>query len=351
MRIVPFLFLILLIHFSDGQIPQGYYNQAEGKIQSELKSALYQIIQNGHTTNTYTSLWTHFQKTDKDQNGYVWDMYSDCNFIFITDQCGNYTAECDCYNREHSIPVSWMGGGEPYPMYADLHHLVPVDAWGNNKRGSFPLGTVGSVSWTSNNGSKLGTCNYPGCSGTVFEPVDEYKGDFARIMFYMVTRYENLQSSWFTYDANASATLDGTTWPSFRQWSSSLYLQWHENDPVSAKELARNDSIYKIQHNRNPFIDRPEFARQIWGPDASISELNHIIRLYPVPVVDKLTCNSANEQISKITVKDMYGKVILCTSFEDLTLEIDMSPYPSGLYFVFVHFASGITSGHKVIKQ
>ena len=182
MKPIFYFFLFLTFQFSFAQIPQDYYDQAEGKIQSELKSSLFQIVQNGHTQNTYASLWTHFQKTDKHSSGKVWDMYSDCDFIFITDQCTNFSAECDCYNREHSMPLSWMGG-EIYPMYADLHHIVPVDGWTNGKRSNFPIGSVGSASWTSFNGSKLGTSNSPGYSGTAFEPIDEYKGDFARILF------------------------------------------------------------------------------------------------------------------------------------------------------------------------
>ncbi len=345
-----FFILLVCVTFSFSQIPQGYYDSAEGKIKADLKTALAQIIQNGHSTNTYTSLWTHFQKTDKAPSGYVWDMYSDCNYVFVTDQCGNYSSECDCYNREHSFPVSWMGGGEPYPMYADLHHLVPVDGWANNKRGNFPLGNVGSVTWTSNNGTKLGTSNYPGYSGTAFEPIDEYKGDFARMQFYMVTRYENLLSSWYTYDVSATATLDGTTWPGLKQWSASLYLNWHESDPVSAKEIARNDSIYKIQNNRNPFIDKPEFARQIWGPDATISSYELCDNLFPVPV-DNFLNLSFTEPIYKISFSDILGRTISDMELNGMNVVADLGSFVSGIYFIHILSQSGKTEIVKIIKH
>ncbi len=105
------------------------------------------------------------------------------------DQCGNYGGEGDCYNREHSWPKSWSD--EDAPMYSDLFHLYPTDGYVNGRRSNYPFGDVGSASWTSMNGSKVGSCSYPGYSGTVFEPIYEYKGDFARSYFYMTVRYYN----------------------------------------------------------------------------------------------------------------------------------------------------------------
>ncbi len=334
---VCILFFLLVFQHLSGQIPPGYYNQATGKIQGDLKTALFQIISSGHTSNTYASLWLHFEKTDKESSGEVWDMYSDCNFQFVTDQCGNYSAECDCFNREHSVPTSWIGG-EIYPMYADLHHIVPVDAWTNNKRSNYPFGQVGSVSWTSYNGSKLGTSNFPGYSGTVFEPVDEYKGDFARILFYMVTRYEHLISGWPANEAGASAVLDGTTWPAFNQWVINLYLQWHENDPVDMKEVSRNDSIFKIQNNRNPFIDHPGYARQIWGPDAGISNSQiSCFSLFPMPFTDNITLSATTKEASVLKIYSVLGIVLYTFNIEHYPQTLDMSLIPPGMYVFRIH--------------
>jgi endonuclease I len=315
------------------QIPQDYYNNAQGKIQQELKTALSEIITAGHTSNTYGSLWIHFQKTDKHPSGVVWDMYSNCGFQFVTNQCGNYASECDCYNREHSIPSSWFGG-EVYPMYADLHHLVPVDGWANGKRSNYPFGRVGSVSWTSLNGSKLGTSNYPGYTGSAFEPIDQFKGDFARIVFYMVTRYEDYLAAWQTNDVSASAVLDGAIWPAFNQWAKELYLQWHEQDPVDHKELMRNDTVFSIQNNRNPFIDHPEFARQIWGPDAGMAKpIKLQLSIFPQPATDVLHVNSAQTVIS-FEIIDITGNTISKNEVYASSFQIDVSAFMPGIYII-----------------
>jgi endonuclease I len=252
--------------FSSAQIPVGYYNGTTGLNGSALKTKLHKIIR-GHTERTYSQLWTDFEKTDVKANGKVWDMYSDIpggtpsyEYTFGTGQCGTYSAEGDCYNREHSFPKSWWGGGTSSSdtMYTDLFHIVPTDGYVNNQRSSYPFGEIGTASWTSTNGSKRGTSNYGGYTGTVFEPIDSFKGDFARAYFYMATRYLSKFDSW----APNTDMLDGS---GFSTWALNLLLDWHHQDTVSQKEINRNDSIYAIQGNRNPFIDHPEWVDSIWN--------------------------------------------------------------------------------------
>ncbi|MBN1988162.1 MAG: endonuclease [Bacteroidales bacterium] len=263
-RFIAFFVLAFTLLPVLAQIPAGYYSTADGKSGAELKTALYLIIKD-HDALSYAGLWTAFETTDKKPNGKVWDMYSDnpggtppYEFTFGSDQCGNYSGENSCYNREHSFPKSWFS--EATPMYSDLYHLYPTDGYVNGKRGNHPFGEVSSPTWTSMNGSKVGSCSYPGYSGTVFEPIDEYKGDFARSYFYMVTRYENVVMNW------NSAMLDGSKYPAFTTWSKNMLIEWHRQDPVSQKELDRNNAIYNnFQHNRNPFIDHPEYAECIWA--------------------------------------------------------------------------------------
>ena len=244
------------------QIPTGYYNAASGLSGAPLKTALYNIIK-GHTTISYNGLWTAFQDTDKKPDGKVWDMYSNCSFTFVTNQCGNYSVECDCYNREHSFPQSWFGSASP--MVSDLFQVFPTDGKVNGMRSNYPYGTVGVASWTSQNGTKLGTSSTAGYTGLVFEPVDEYKGDFARSYFYMATRYENVIGSWQS-NTGAGAVLNGTSYPVYNQWFLDLLLAWNAADPVSQKEIDRNNVIYTLyQHNRNPYIDHPEYVGAVWG--------------------------------------------------------------------------------------
>ena len=241
--------------------PSGYYQginwNATG---ATLKTALYSVISKNTKNIGYDGLYTAYEKTDLKDNGYIWDMYSNENFNPKTDRAGNYKAEGDCYNREHTIPQSsWKSTGGASSMKSDIFHVIPTDGYVNNRRSSYPHGNVLNATYTSKNGSKLGTGNNNGYSGTVFEVIDEYKGDFARAYFYFVTRYQNFIPS-VNYAAFAK-----NTYPSLSNWALKTYLEWNDLDPVSEKERKRNDAAYTFQNNRNPFIDHPEAVDKIWG--------------------------------------------------------------------------------------
>ncbi len=260
------LLLIANVFPLHAQIPPGYYDGTTGLSGEALQLALHNIISN-QTPLPYDDLWTAFESTDND-NGSVWDMYSNCTFSFGSNQCGNYSGECDCYNREHSFPASWFD--DAAPMYTDLFQVVPTDGYVNNRRGNYPYGETTSPDYTSGNGSKLGPCSIAGYSGTVFEPVDDYKGDFARNYFYMATRYADQIAGWQNNDPNAAAVLNGTGYPAYENWFLNMLGEWHANDPVSQKETDRNNAVYDLQHNRNPFIDHPEYVYDIWGVGATV---------------------------------------------------------------------------------
>jgi len=244
-------------------IPSGYYSNANGKYGAALKTALYNII-NSHTAIGYKAVWTAYQTTDLRSDGYIWDIYSNTtNYTYSTDQAGSsgYKAEGDCYNREHVFCQSWFEDcSSQSTMECDVHHIFPSDGYVNGKRGNNPFGPVGSTTYTSNNSfSKLGTCSLSSYSGTVFEPNDEYKGDIARAIFYFVTCYQNEMSS-------ASSDMSSQdTYPSLTDWAKEMLLEWAANDPVSDKETARNDAIYALQGNRNPYIDYPGLEQYVWG--------------------------------------------------------------------------------------
>lgn len=249
-----------------------YYKNADGKKGAALKTALCGIIYN-RTEKTYDDLWDCFKKTDKKDDGKVWDMYSNKReFTFVTDQAGNYSAEGDKYNREHSFPKSWFGdkNGSTVPGH-DIHHIYPTDGFVNGKRSNLPFGETTNPTYSSANSfSKLGPCSYSGYTGTVFEPNDLYKGDFARTYFYMVTCYEEQLPTWYEKYANSyaglKATLDGSTYPAFTTWQLNMLMTWAANDQVSEKEVNRNKVIYEdLQNNSNPFIDYPGLEQYIWG--------------------------------------------------------------------------------------
>ena len=253
------LFLVVFLSVSVlAQEPSGYYSNAENKTTSTLKTALYSIISANYVTKSYDFLYTIYETSDRTANGKIWDMYSTCTWDFGSGTCGNYSAVCDCYNREHSIPQSWFNSSSP--MVSDAFHVYPTDGKVNGQRSNYPFGECANgTSLGVNAKGKLGSSTFSGYSGTVFEPADEYKGDFARTYFYFATRYQNIMNS------IGGESFNNTTYPSLSTWSVNLFLKWHRQDPVSQKEIDRNNAVYAYQKNRNPFIDHPELAEYVWG--------------------------------------------------------------------------------------
>lgn len=269
-RILSFLLLSTAFIFASAQAPADYYNNAAGLTGAPLKTALKTIIENGHVDHGYDGLYTGYNTTDRDlffeNDGTVLDIYSEnptgadpYNYIPGIKKCGNYVNEGDCYNREHVIPQSLFG--QATPMVSDIHFIRPTDGKVNGRRSNYPFGKVGNnPSFTSLNNSKLGNSVSPGYTGIVFEPIDTFKGDIARMIFYFVTRYEAKLSGFAS-----GGMLGNTTFPGLQSWALTQYLEWHLMDPVSPEEIARNNASYTFQGNRNPFIDHPEYATQIWG--------------------------------------------------------------------------------------
>ncbi len=256
--------LSLLLSFSTSlfaQAPAGYYKSAEGKNKQALLEALCDII-GPHTDVGYDGLWRVYETSDVyPGTNKIWDMYSTATFYAGQDKCGSYTAVGDCYNREHSMPKSWFD--DQSPMHSDAYHIYPTDGKVNGQRSNYPYGECANGTYLqsgSNKGTgKLGKSTFPGYSGTVFEPADEYKGDFARTYFYMAACYNDRIEDWH------SDMLAGNSYPCYTTWAVNLLMKWHRQDPVSQKEIDRNNAVSKYQKNRNPFIDHPELAEFIWG--------------------------------------------------------------------------------------
>ena len=246
------------------QIPDEYYAAVDNKQSSDaILDALYTCIKD-HNVISYSALEDYYEDIDFREDGTLWDMYSTCTFTMAQ---ANHTQKqvCDGWNKEHSIPQSWFG--EASPMKSDLFHVYPTDARVNNFRSNNPYGEVNGANGTGitkdpeNHAlGKSGANTFPGYTGTVFEPADEYKGDFARTYFYMVARYRdralNSSSGSVVFTANKT---------NLTTYATNLFLRWHRQDPVSQKEVKRNNAVYAVQHNRNPFIDYPELVEYIWG--------------------------------------------------------------------------------------
>lgn len=302
------------------QIPAGYYNSATGTGYT-LKTQLYNIIKVS-TDRGYAGLYTTYLTSDKDffyeNNGTLLDNYTEnptgpeCEFTYGVGQddgtLGNN--ECERYNREHLIPQSVFNAA--LPMFSDAHFVVPADKYVNAIRGDLPFGKVNNANWTGSNGTKRGSNLNSGYSagytGTVFEPIDEFKGDIARCLLYFATRYEDFVAS-YSYEM-----FNGTSDQVFAQPFLNILLTWNALDPVSPREIARNNAIgtNARQRNRNPFIDNNNYVTSIWGSPLGISqfELLEKAQIFPNPTSSNSVQIYSSVPLDTITVVNLNGQIV-----------------------------------------
>ena len=244
------------------KLQPGYYDNINGLCDSVLKDTLQQIIKGGYRyiygNGAANKTWAGFYYTDRDTaDNSVLDMYSNNKRYFNPEQP---YASVSGLQIEHSFPKSWWGSTNN-DAYKDLHHLTPADGSANQSKSNCPPGLVGS-SYNDYGGFKTGAATTGlGYTGRVFEPADKYKGDFARMYFYVATAYADFEWT----GSPATSCLDNSNWQEFQPWLTTLLLQWHRQDPVSDKEIRRTAEVARIQHNRNPFIDYPCLVEYIWG--------------------------------------------------------------------------------------
>jgi endonuclease I len=340
------LLLLLLVSICFAQPPANYYNSATGTGYT-LKTQLYNIIKD-HNDRGYSGLYTTYLTSDRDyyyeNNGTLLDMYTEsptgpeCEFTYGVNQDDGTlgSAECERYNREHLVPQSVFGNGIQ-PMYSDAHFVVPADKYVNAQRDSYPFSRVNVASNTYTNGSKKGNNLNTGYSagylGTVFEPIDEFKGDIARMLLYFATRYEDQVAGWnFVMFNNTSDQV-------FTSQAINVLVTWSNNDPVSPREIARNNAIYARQNNRNPYIDRPQYVMQIWGSllntDAFLLEPN--VTVSPNPSSDGRFNITSNNTIDSVTVTNINGQVV--QQFNNPILsnnQFELSNITKGFYFITI---------------
>ena len=287
------------------QVPADYQQRYEtlvGKSGATLFSALESISAVGYDNVGYDGLYEAYKKTDMDANGYLLDMYSTCLFT-LSDKCGSYSNVCDCFNREHSLPKSWWGSGKN-SCYSDLFHLVPTDGKVNNQRGNLPFGECANGGTLPGGHAlgKKGPSTFSGHTnvGTVFEPDDMYKGDFARGYFGMIVHFGNsvdfTKSEGATMFSNSSRNISAQNHYGLTAYSVALLMKWTRQDPVSTKETNRNNGIQQTQGNRNPFIDCPVLAEYLWGDKAG----------QPVDHADLEACGCVDS--SYTALEDIYAE-------------------------------------------
>ena len=385
-KVISFIHLILActVVWAQGPNHTGtYYEAAAGKKSSELKTAFFQIINGAYQgvqfkqikygSGKLDGIWGAFQTTDVLDDGVtIRDRYS-CitNYVVGDDQQGlnntytnsveGGTVDNQVYSREHSMPKSWFGGGTDVGPSTDLYHLYPVDSYMNSVRNNHPYGENNGEKFTSSGGySKLGVCTYDGYTGTCFEPNDEWKGDFARTYFYMVTCYEESLPSWYADNADsyegAKATFDGNTYPGLSSWQLSMLLKWSRQDPVDSIEIARNEAVCAIQHNRNPFIDYPGLEEYIWGNNMLVAFVydgyesgDSIITPPDTIVVEKADTIylPAKKYLFRKVLRVINGKRYIIVTDADGTLRM-AQPLASTLNFGYIN-ASDVVAQDDVI--
>ncbi|MET3535248.1 endonuclease [Chryseobacterium limigenitum] len=285
--------IILFSSYIFAQIPAGYYDGTAGLTGYALKSKLHDIISAKNTNWNYSDLTNYYNQTDLDKyydhdasnTTLLLDMYSeiptgpDAYEYTTANIIGSAGAEGLGWNREHMMPQSTFYSN--YPMYSDLFYVVPTDARINQLRSNYPYGVAGTTTfYTFTNSSRIGNSAIPNSvyTGRVYEPINEFKGDVARSLLYFAVRYEGKLGT-FNFNNNANPAsdtnpLDGTEEKAFDNTYIAMLLQWNAQDPVSQKEIDRNNSVYTLQKNRNPFIDNPAWVSAIWSqtPDAAVPQ-------------------------------------------------------------------------------
>ncbi|REC75811.1 endonuclease I [Chryseobacterium elymi] len=353
-RILSFFLLSAVFIFASAQAPAGYYDNAAGHTGAPLKTALKNIIKQGHQDHGYGGLWTGYATTDRDffyeNDGTILDIYSEnpngpdsYAYTVGTNQCGSsgYNSEGDCYNREHIVPQSLFSSAGP--MVSDIHFIRATDGKVNGMRSNYPFGKVQTASFTSDNGSKLGNSASPGYGGTVFEPIDAFKGDVARMIFYFVTRYEAELPGFSTGNM-----LGGSTYPGLQTWELNQLLAWHVMDPVSPEEISRNNASYTYQGNRNPFIDNPSYAEQIWGAPVIDTQAptapTNLITLNPTSNTISLSWTAATDNIG-VTGYDVYANGVFKMTVSGTTATVQgLAPSTTYTFYVIAKDASGNSS-------
>ena len=318
-----------------------YYRCIDGVSGKQLLDAIQQVAKIGYRTDDfrYDSVWLAFKYTDLRPDGYIWEIYSDCVFEYEKDRTSNtsQTGECKGYNREHVMCQSWFGttslagkemsSSKKNSPGSDIFHIYPASYGMNSRHGNRPYGEVATSDYTSANNTKYGkpvstmsvTNSVAGpyvegkitLSTNVLEPADEYKGDFARSCFGTMVKWAG---EWvFNLNENGRVIFDETIDADthygpennygFTNYGLALMLKWHRQDPVSKKEVDRNNAIQLTQGNRNPFIDYPYLVEYIWGE-----------RSGEVLDFDLLLC-SADERFQLGISNGFLGEILIDTVF------------------------------------
>mgnify|MGYP005691279641 FL=1 len=341
-------------------IPSTYYQEANGLSAEELKEALYQIISN-HLVFPYTSsatdTWDIIQQSDQDpteHNNMILVYTGRSQDKGYRDGSGNYSqyengngTQSNSWNREHVWPKSHGFPDEDDNAYTDVHNLKPCDRSVNSSRGTKDFDFGG------NQHNEASDCNTDSDS---WEPPDYVKGDIARILFYMVIRYDpGFDHNNNTFDLElVDYTTPNNNDPILGKLSS--LIQWHNDDPVDDFEINRNEIIFGFQENRNPFIDHPNLVNYLWGDNYGVVwnenlgnsdyEINDM-KIFPNPSsgIINFGIDMTEEKIEIFTI--MGEKVLDYLVNNSNRLELNLQ---SGIYILRSFTKSGLLNSKIIIK-
>ena len=334
--------MALALAAADRNISSGYYDALDGKSGASLKAAALGCIKGQKVISYGDDTWDVFRDSDVRPDGTWWDIYSNERRYASSGHGG--------MNIEHAVANSWWGKTKN-DAYKDIHHLFPSDANANSRKSNYPLGEASTVTWT-NNVTIIGkpSNGHGGQGGYIYEPADEYKGDNARVYFYMATRYPTI--GWRD-DSGASSwgiMFDKENYPTLVSWAQTLLLKWADNDQVSQKEIDRNEAIYKHQKNRNPFVDLPGLEDYIWGDKKNVafdlaaalvgqSSINSVEETvsFGVEVYSGGITVDCGEPLNRLFIMDMSGRMIVGLNNVVDGTSISLAP---GLYIVSAGKAS-----------
>jgi endonuclease I len=379
------------------QVPTGYYDHATGSgyvLKTQLmqiiddvndglaiefihtqpgtsNSQAYSLLRNAYSnigsgdvddyydTGGSNTILDMYSENPSGTDPYTWDRVPPIDYP--TQYCATQNGEGQCLSREHILPQGFFN--QLYPMRADIHFVIPADARVNGLRANSPFGVVTAPTNTFANGSKLGPNTYGSFSGTVYEPVDEFKGDIARMLLYFAVRYQaetvNMGGSWDTPNADPNNVMNGLAGQFYDDWFIGLLCAWHSNDPVSQKEVDRNNNSFAHQQNRNPFIDNPNYVSDIWGEAAApgacglldTPEFNSAnFRVFPNPVHSNTLYYTANASLM-VSIIDILGNIIYRKQVAADNNALDLSQLNSGIYFVQFTAHTGAKITKKIIKK
>lgn len=380
MKITPVLFLMLTAQLVFGG-PGTYYNsidttQSCAAFMTILKSRLnsgVSYIDYAQVDNNYNL--TDLKASEIGGGQAIVDRYCTenpngtdyCVFRYSTNFCMTTppdTSQCVCYNKEHAFPKSWFGS--TYPAYSDMHFVWPADNRTNMTKSNFTIGYAKNVYFSSKNGSKVGVSdnakNFGYTSSNVFEPIDSFKGDFARAYLYVVTRYLDSLNAW-KGRSTADYVLAGSAYPGFDPWILQLCVQWHKLDPPSAFEKSRNDAVYSIQGNRNPYVDYPHWVEKVFGVNgnsagcvpAAVKQYRPAdFKLYPNPANGLVTLiwNDPVKNTATLQVADILGRICREEKLQAGTkdLQLDISALPKGMYWIQVGDAADVSAVPLIVQ-